>query len=289
MFIVISIILLLPVNHLGLFSYLLISSYVKILGHYNCKWHTWCSFCVWRNCSKVSYSTGQWLVFVCNQLPCFILALFSSQHCHCWLKWPATPAQLPRAGQLTGNHTRLVSESVNNWCSKGRQRKSFMKQQSILFLFLPEDREGGNHFKARVLPKPHNLTLYPFKRWKDRGGTHHAARSLYYIQWPVREEELEAQARLLLLDRWGPSAFETVHRAVKRTYWAQTSLNQFTATLWKSLWSKHNRVPPRCTWCSPCLLRIAPLWSGLEEKKKKQKKKAVLKNKPARPHNRISL
>lgn len=129
---------------------------------------------------------------------------------------------------------------------------------------------------------------YPFKRSKGRGGTHHAARSWYYIQSPVREEELEAQGRLLLLDRWGPSAFETVHRAVKRTYWAQTSLNQFTATLWKSLWSKHNRVPPRCTWSSPCLLRIAPLWSGLEKKKGK-KKNRVEKQTRASVQQNISL
>lgn len=146
---------------------------------------------------------------------------------------------------------------------------------------------GGNtrnNLKARGSRPTSQFNAVSFQNSKGRGGTRHGARSRYYIQWPVREEELEAQGRLLLLDRWGPSAFETAHRAVKRTYWAQTSLNQFTATLWKSLWSKHNRVPPRRTWSGPMsVAHCATLeWVG-ERKKKTKKPPTEWKNKPRRP------
>lgn len=99
------------------------------------------------------YKNEQGLKVGHDKITCVITCVFKlitkwsfiilpTQHCHCWLQWAATPAELlwmsafPRAGKLTGNHTRLAAESVNNWCSQGRQRKSFMEQQSILFLFL---------------------------------------------------------------------------------------------------------------------------------------------------------
>lgn len=112
------------------------------------------------------YKNEQGLKVGHDKMTCVITCVFKlitkwsfiilpTQHCHCWLQWAATPAELlwmsafPRAGKLTGNHTRLAAESVNNWCSQGRQRKSFMEQQSILFLFL---LGGKNNFKAWVLP-----------------------------------------------------------------------------------------------------------------------------------------